>query len=88
MVGEWSKIPFLGRLPRVFQSSLRDEFPVLLVYPALEALGYFLGSLRDPVPRPSRTHIRRKPEDEGRTRQGCGSLRRTRAGSSGRTVSG
>ena len=31
-----------------FQSSLRDEFPILLVYPALEALGYFRGSLRDP----------------------------------------
>jgi hypothetical protein len=62
---------FRGRagLPRVFQSSLRDEFPICSAYPALEALGYFRGSLRDPVPRPmsdsrlthdpSRTHLRR-----------------------------
>jgi hypothetical protein len=57
MGGAWSKVPLLGRLWRVFQSSLRDDFPMLSAYPALEALGYFRGSLRDPAPQTkSRSH--------------------------------
>lgn len=119
---------FRGRagLPRVFQSSLRDEFLNLVSVPSAGSAGLFswvptgpgatayVGLTPDARPKsdspstislrrtlqtiglsqihlrhhgPSRTHIRRKPEDEGRTRKGCGSLRRTRAGSSGRALS-
>jgi hypothetical protein len=46
----WGCRGFAKKLEQAVQSSLRDEFQAVCGVPALEALGYFHGSLRDRTP--------------------------------------